>query len=293
MVSPFVRRRRLAAELRALREEREMTADELAKRIHYSRMKVSRLENAHGRPDVADVITILDALEVPEHQWTEIVRLAHDASAKGWWDAYGNAMGARHRLYADIESGADTIREYNLSAIPGILQTPELTLSLIENSKREGRLDYQPEKMAKARLQRQEMILRPGGPAYEFILDEGLVRRRTVPREVMAQQLLHIVKVVADEPRFTLRVLPLHADMEGALLPKATFALYTFPHPADPSMAVVDTITTDLIHTERREVKRYTQRYEDLTRGALAPDDSLALLAEAADELIDKVVRRE
>ncbi|MFA1550442.1 helix-turn-helix domain-containing protein [Actinomadura chokoriensis] len=78
MVSPYVRRQRLATELRKLREERGLMADELAKRIHYSRMKISRLENAHGRPDVADVITILDALNVPEKQWTEIVRLAHD-----------------------------------------------------------------------------------------------------------------------------------------------------------------------------------------------------------------------
>lgn len=39
-------------------------ADELAKRIHYSRTKISRLENASGRPDVADVIKILDALGI-------------------------------------------------------------------------------------------------------------------------------------------------------------------------------------------------------------------------------------
>lgn len=289
MVSPFVRRQRLATVLRELREERGMMADELAKRIHYSRTKISRLENAYGRPDVADVITVLNTLEVPDTKWTEIVRLAHDAAAKGWWDAYGNAMGARHRLYADIESGADTIREYNLSAIPGILQTPELMSSLIKITMKEGRLDFQPEKMVEARLKRQEMLLRSGGPTYEFIIDEGVVRRRTVPRAVMAAQLQHMVKLVTAEPRFTLRVLPIHADMEGALLPKATFALYTFPDPVDPPMAIVDTITTDLIHTERREVKRYIQRYEDLTRGALAPQDSLALLTEAADLLIDEV----
>ncbi|WP_433469323.1 helix-turn-helix domain-containing protein [Spirillospora sp. CA-128828] len=289
MVSPFIRRRRLADELRTLREEREMTADELAKRIHYSRMKVSRLENAHGRPDVADVITILNTLEVNESKWTEVVRLAHEATRKGWWDAYGNAMGARHRLYADIESGAATIREYNLSAIPGILQTPELTSSLIEITKREGRLDFNPAKMVEARLRRQQEILRPGGPKYEFIIDEGVVRRRTVPRDVMAAQLQHIVTVMMAEPQLTTRVLPINADMEGALLPKATFALYTFPDPIDPPMAIVDTITTDLIHTERREVRRYIQRYEDLTRGALSPEDSLALLTEAAELLIDEV----
>ncbi|MFA1551699.1 DUF5753 domain-containing protein [Actinomadura chokoriensis] len=215
--------------------------------------------------------------------------MAHDAAAKGWWDSYGNAMGARHRLYADLESGTDAIREYNLSVVPGILQTPEHTSSLIDITRKEGRLDFQPEKMMQARLKRQEVLLRPNGPTYEFIIDEVVIRRRTVPRDVMATQLQHMVKVVTAEPRFTLRVLPLHADMEGTLLPKATFALYTFPDPVDPPMAVVDTITTDLIHTERREVRRYIQRYEDLDRGALDPQDSLALLTEAADLLINEV----
>ncbi len=208
-----------------------MMADELAKRIHYSRMKISRLENAHGRPDVADVITILNTLEVPEQKWMELVRLAHDAAVKGWWDAYGNAMGPRHRLYADIESDADSTREYNLSAIPGILQTPELLSSLVEIRRKEGRLDFQPEKMVEARMKRREMILRPGGPTCEFIIDEGVVRRRTVPRPVMAAQLQHMVQFITAEPRLTLRVLPVNADLEGVLLPQATFALYPSPTP--------------------------------------------------------------
>jgi transcriptional regulator with XRE-family HTH domain len=90
--SPFVRRRRLADELRALREAHDLSADELAKRIHHSRMRISRLENAHGRPDVRDVITILDTLGIKGTQWEEIIRLAYDAAEKGWWDRYGDSI---------------------------------------------------------------------------------------------------------------------------------------------------------------------------------------------------------
>jgi hypothetical protein len=43
VTSPFVRRRRLAEELRALREAKGMTAEELSQRICHSRTKVSRL----------------------------------------------------------------------------------------------------------------------------------------------------------------------------------------------------------------------------------------------------------
>ncbi|RAY11778.1 hypothetical protein DPM19_27730 [Actinomadura craniellae] len=64
MTSPFVRRRRLGAELRVLREKRGMTADELSRRLCRSRAKLSKLENAHVRPDLAEVMKILDILEI-------------------------------------------------------------------------------------------------------------------------------------------------------------------------------------------------------------------------------------
>jgi transcriptional regulator with XRE-family HTH domain len=158
MTSPFVRRWRLAAELRALREERGMTADRLACLIHQSRMKISKLENAHIRPDLAEIMKILDVLDVTGEKWHEIIRIARDAAERGWWDAYGDAMGDRQRLYADIEPGATTIREYQPGAMPGILQTPDYTWALIEHAKAEGPITYIPERLVEARLQRQRTV---------------------------------------------------------------------------------------------------------------------------------------
>jgi transcriptional regulator with XRE-family HTH domain len=177
VASPFVRRRRLAAELRTLREQRGMTADRLACLIQQSRMKISKLENAHIRPDLAEVMKILDVLGGTGEKWHDIIRIARDAAERGWWDAYGDAMGDRQRLYADIESGAKTIREYQPGAMPGILQTPDYTWALIEHAKAEGPITYIPERLVEARLQRQRTVLRTGGPEYEVILDEVGFRR--------------------------------------------------------------------------------------------------------------------
>lgn len=287
MSSPFVRRRRLADELRALREAHDMTADELAKRIHYSRMKISRLENAHSRPDIRDVITILNTLGVPDERWKEIVSLAHEASARGWWDSFGDAMGARQRLYADIESGAATVREYNQTAMPGVLQTPDFIGALIDLTKAEGPLDFNPKKMTAARIQREQALFRPDGPAYEVVIDEVVIRRLTVQPEVMSAQLWHIVKMLDSQSQLTLHVLPVNARLVGTLLPRSTFTLYTFPGEADRPMAVVDTITADLVYTEPREVERYTRRYEYLRQAALSPEDSKKLLVEAAQQPSD------
>ena len=64
MTSPYIRRRRLAAELRKLREARGLTTDELARLVYQSRTKISKLENAQIRPDVGEIMTMVEALGV-------------------------------------------------------------------------------------------------------------------------------------------------------------------------------------------------------------------------------------
>jgi transcriptional regulator with XRE-family HTH domain len=288
MTSPFVRRRRLAAELRALREKRGMTADRLACLIHQSRMKISKLENAHIRPDLAEIMKILDVLGVTGEKWHEIIRIARDAAERGWWDAYGDAMGDRQRLYADIESGAKTIREYQPGAMPGILQTPDYTWALIEHAKAEGPITYIPERLVEARLQRQRTVLRPGGPEYEVILDEVGLRRFSVPPEVMYAQLHHVIKVAETQPRVTIRVFPLVTGMVPSLIPAGLFFLYDFPDSADPPMALTETLSADLVHTRPEEVARFRRRYEYVRGASLSEVRSLTFLGELADQAVEQ-----
>src|SRR5581483_8663152 len=99
MPSPYVRRLRLAAEIRKLRESRDLTIDELARLVYQSRSKIIRLESGTLRADLYDLMNMLDHLEVADPQREKIIRLARDAGEKGWWDRYGNAMGPRQRLY--------------------------------------------------------------------------------------------------------------------------------------------------------------------------------------------------
>ena len=68
MSSPFVRRLRLGAELRALRQRRGLTTEQLGGLFHQSRMKISRLENAQVRPDLVDVGRRI-ALEADSFAW--------------------------------------------------------------------------------------------------------------------------------------------------------------------------------------------------------------------------------
>src|SRR5918992_5711520 len=121
MISPYVRRLRLAAELRALRTHAGVTHVQLAKQIGQSRAQISRLENGHV-VDQDDVMKILDALGVDDERWTEIMSIAREAGERGWWES-NRFMGERQALYANLEAGAQTIREFQMTFIPGLLQT--------------------------------------------------------------------------------------------------------------------------------------------------------------------------
>jgi transcriptional regulator with XRE-family HTH domain len=282
MISPYVRRMRLAAELRSLRTQAGLTHEQLAKAIGQSRAQISRLENGHV-VDQADIIRILDALEVDGERWTQIVTIAREAGERGWWES-NKAMGERQAMYANLEAGAETIREFQMTFVPGLLQTPEFTRARIEAEKRAGPAGYSADKVIEARNQRQRMLRRPGGPTYDVIIDELAIRRVAAPAEILKAQLYHVAARVNGEPQTSVQVLPIDAVIDGYAVPRSAFSIYTFPDPGDPVVVAVDTVTDDLMLTEESAVKRYDELFARLQTAALPVDASLELLIKTANK---------
>jgi transcriptional regulator with XRE-family HTH domain len=286
MISPYVRRLRLGTEVRVLRAEAGLTADQLGKRIGRSRADISRLENGHV-VDQADVIGILDVLGVDGDRWTQVVTIAREAGEKGWWESY-KTMGDRQALYANLEAGAATIREYQQTFLPGLLQIPEFVQARCDADAtiEPGRISA--DGVVAGNAGRQRMLHRPGGPTYEVIVDEVAVCRLTAPPEVVKRQLYHLATTVNGDPGTSLRVLPVRAVVEDFTVPRCTFSIYTYPDPGDPDVVAIDTVTSDLILTEPDQVTAYEKLYERLRDAALPPVDSLDLFTKAAAELPDQ-----
>ncbi len=283
MISPFVRRLRLAAELRALRVERGLTHEQLAKEIGQSRAQISRLENGHA-VDQNDVMKILELFEVDDDRWTQIVTIAREAGERGWWES-NKAMGHRQALYADLEAGAATIREFQMTFVPGLLQTPEFTRARVEAESQAGPVTYIAEKAVEARNARQRMLRRPGGPSYEVVIDEVAIRRPAAPAEIVRAQLYNVTARVNRDERVTVRVLPLGAAVAGYFVPRSAFSIYTFNDTGDPTVVLVDTVTDDLVLTDPEDVGRYEGLYTRLRDASLSPAASLGMLSDTARAL--------
>lgn len=280
MISPYVRRLRLAEELRAARNERGLTHQQLARTIGLSRAHISRLENGHG-VELGDVMSILDALDIDGERWTQLMTIARDAANRGWWESVKD-MGRRQALFADLEAGADSIREFQTSFVPGLLQTPQFTLARVEAERLAGTTNCDPDEAVAARNGRQRMLRRPGGPTYEVVLDEVAVRRWAAPPEVVKAQLYHVAAAVNASPKVSLRVLPVDALIEDYNVPRSGFSVYTFPDPGDPDVVAVDTVTDDFVFTEAEAVKRYDALFHQLRDAAWSVDDSLQYLVDTA-----------
>lgn len=287
MISPYVRRLRLGAEVRALRAEAGLTADQLGKRIGRSRADISRLENGHV-VDQADVIGILDTLGVDGDRWTKIVTIAREAGEKGWWES-NKTMGDRQTLYANLEAGAATIREYQQTFFPGLLQIPEFVKARCESDAtlEPANAAADGDGVVAGNAGRQRMLRRPGGPTLEVIIDEVAIHRLTAAPEIVKKQLYHLTTMVNSDRKVSVRILPVSARIDCYTVPRCAFSIYTYPDSDDPAVVAIDTVTSDLILTEPVQVASYDQLYERITSVALPSDQSLDLLTSVAAGLIE------
>jgi transcriptional regulator with XRE-family HTH domain len=287
VISPYVRRLRLASEIRTLRAEAGLTAAELAKRIGRSRVDISRLENGHV-VDQADVLKILDVCGVDGERWTAIVTIAREASEDGWWESYRD-MGDRQAMFANVEAGAATIREYQQIFIPGLLQTPEFAQARADPSDVvESLSNGTPDGIAAGRMMRQRMFRRPGGPKYDVIIDELAIRRLAAPPAIVKKSLYHMATLVNENHKVTLRVLPIDARIDGYAIPRSSFTIYTFPDPDDPAVVGINAGTADLFLTEPGDVAMYELLFKRLSKEVLPEQESLDLITKTAGRLVDE-----
>lgn len=282
--SPMVRRRRLGAELRSLRDRAGLTGEQVIERVGWaSASKLSRIENGRTRPDLSDVLDLLDLYGVTGADREKLIAIGRDAAnTRGWWRSF-TELGHRQRGYAELEAGVVELREYQQSLVPGLLQTPDYTRTRVRSELPiHGSLDVEAE--VAARQTRQALLTAEDPPRYQPILDEAALRRAAAPTEVMAAQLARLVELSA-LPTVTLRVLPLEALIGDYYVPFVSFSLFRYADPEDPDIVVLETQTSDLHLGDEEDVSRYRLVFDWLAAAALPPEESVTVLAGLARQL--------
>src|SRR5919197_4853508 len=165
---PTVRGRRLARELRRLREDQQLTLQEVADRLGWSRATVSRLETGQTKPRHGDVADLLDLYGVPSPDRDALIALARQAKQRGWWTAYVDVF---TDSYVGFEDEAGQISTWDPQLIHGLLQTEDYARAVITAGRM---LSGTPlERRIAARKIRQKLLDRANAPTLHAVIDEA------------------------------------------------------------------------------------------------------------------------
>jgi transcriptional regulator with XRE-family HTH domain len=283
VVSPTVRRRRLGAQLRRYRETAGFTIDQVAGHMGCSASKISRLENGQIGSSPRDVQEILTLLGVNEPEVYELVEVAKQTRDRGWWQRQGIVLTSS---FVAFEQAARQIRSYEAQCVPGLLQTDEYARALIADG---AQLDDEPQSAEhvqsrlQVRIHRRTLLTQDDPVEFWCVIDEAALLRPVGGDAAMRRQREHLA-AVSEMDNVTLQVLPLrvgaHPGMDGS------FALLSFPHDSDPDTVYLSMATGGMFQERPDQLSRYVRIFEALTRAALPPDDSTALMRTMAKESV-------
>ncbi len=279
--SPTVRRRRLALELRRLREAARLTCEEVAEHLECSASKISRVETGRVSVSPRDVRDMLELYHVPTDQRESLVQLARDSRQKGWWHAYSDTMQPQMATYIGLESAASEIRIYEVSLIPGLLQTEDYARAVI----RAGMVNSPAEdidRRVSLLMARQPALVRDDPPKVWAVLDEAALRRQVGGSGLMRLQLEHLLAQAA-LPNVAIQVIPFAGGAHPAM--GRPFIILVFPERVDTDVIYLEDLTSALYLEDIAEVDRYNVFFNHLRATALSFDDSAALITSVLKEM--------
>lgn len=274
---PSVRSRQVSALLRRLREDRGLSAAEVAKALGMSPSKISRMETGNRGLRADDVAAMLGHYKVPEHERSRILDQVRKSEERGWWESQGLGLPQLWQALINFESRATRIQNFETLVVPGLLQTDEYTEAIISSiNKTLSKVELT--NLVASRRARQA-VLGNRELQYLAVIDESALRRPVAESGVMRRQLRHLVDT-AERPNITVRVVPLQAGQYAGL--QGPFACLDFAD--EPSLVYIENHHLGMFLDEKEDIAAYRVALGNILNSALEPAGSAELIARLADE---------
>ncbi|AJP00930.1 XRE family transcriptional regulator [Streptomyces cyaneogriseus subsp. noncyanogenus] len=280
---PAVHRRKLGAELRALRTSAGLTSGEAARLVGWHQSKVSRIETGTSGVKPADVRLLLDVYGVADPQLRDLLLVLAGSDHGGdrhhhWWHAYRGVLPPTYRDFISLESQASAMRTLETTVVPGLLQTPEYARA-VTRAAVDGLSEERLDALVEVRLARQDVLRTDPPLELRAVLDEAVLRREVGGPGVMARQLERLLEA-ARLPHVRLQVLPFGAGAHIGVT--GSFVIFSFSRTSDLDVVVLDHLTSSLYLERKEDLEAYSDAFNALGTHALSPEDSLEFIAATA-----------
>jgi transcriptional regulator with XRE-family HTH domain len=281
--SPTVRRRRLAAELREIRESKGKSGDTVAAALKWSPSKISRYERARTGLRPREVERLLTYYDITGPRRDLLLGLAEDAAQKGWWEEFADSLSEDYQQFIGLEHEASSMAIWHVDVVTGLLQTEAYARHIISSYSRvEPVAPGMIGRLVRVRMRRQQVLDRDD-LQLTVVLDESVLMRRVGDDAVMYEQLQRLA-AEADRPNLTLQILPLDAQHRVF---GESFVIFGFG--TDEDAMLQDVVSTEHLRSGfsvegERETYLHRIAFQMLTDASLDPVASRALLLRTAEQ---------
>ncbi|MGH3754523.1 MAG: helix-turn-helix domain-containing protein [Pseudonocardiaceae bacterium] len=283
-----VRSRRLGKQIRQLRDDAQLSQEKLVELMNadqpqqrrISAAHLSRVESGNARINPEHLDRIITVLDVGAEQTQKLEALRLRADEPGWWQEYSDIVNETVEMLVEIGEDATTARSYNNVFVQGLLQTRAYAETVIGND-RAFVSPINVDRMADLRMRRQQRLGEDSFQGLTAVLTEGVIRTLVGGRDVMRDQLRHLIEVTQQYP-VTIHILPFSA---GALPGSDNFVIFEFPDELDGDVVYVEGDTAQRMFEGRDAVRQCTYIFNAALAQALPARESQDLIRAVMEEL--------
>ncbi|MGX5185933.1 helix-turn-helix domain-containing protein [Streptomyces avermitilis] len=275
--APTLLKMLVGVQLAGCRDDAGLSQEQAARALGFSPAKLSRIEAGKGRrpPTEGDVRALLQLYGTDAYEASVLLKLLQRAGEPGWWQRYDKRLMPEwfDRLVG-LQEAAATIRTFEIQYVPGLLQTPAYTRAVVQRGLPTASA-VEVQRRVELRTRRQEMLLRADAPRLWAIVDESVLLRVLGSRDVMREQLEHLIGM-ARRPEVTVQIVPL--DVTNASAPAIPVTYLRFDGLDLPDIVYLEHIKSANFLEDRDETEEYRLTLDRLADEALDPHASLNLM---------------
>lgn len=286
---PLGPRRKIAATLKQWREDSGKSLNDVWQDTLISTSKLSRLENAEGKPrlrDVRDLIKFYGKERTP--QAGQLQRWVKAAEEDVWWTDFDDEVlqgPVRLDTHLAYEADAAVERVYTLPFVPALLQTDAYTEAVYRDMER--RPDDQIPELLEIRRKRKEALeSRDGLERLKLIAvtHECTLRQVVGSPQILRDQLDELL-VRSREENVSLYVFPFTARPVPTMTCMYAYFQYEDPEDLEQDLVQIETQAGFRTIGDPKRVADYKEAHKKLVASSLNEDDSRVLIRDIRDSL--------
>ncbi len=283
VTGPLGPRRAIAAALKQQREDSGKLLNDVANDLMISTSKLSRLENAQGKPqprDIRDLIRYYGIEGTPLAG--KLQRWVAAAQRTGWWTDFDDEVLGGLDAHLAYEADAKVERTYTLPFVPALLQTNDYAAAIFRDMEHRAEDDIS-QLLEVRQLRKKALHSRQGLEPLRLVAvtHESTLLQAVGSPQILRDQLDALVEE-SRAPNVSLHVLPFRGRPVSTMT--CMYAYFEYADDLEQDVVHIETHAGFWSLEKPGRVAEYRKAHAALVEASLGEDDSRALIRSIRDE---------